>query len=172
MALIKKLWQCSVLSCTLRVAVPSPPSHPGRERVRLHVRIPSIFQLVCHTLFSISVFSCYSRSVEARNCRSDRRETGTKIIQIRKTENGIEYQIRTPVTIFCKNRKLNAKIRKIRKLQWTPKPKNRNFLAQKPKNQSNLINLLTYQINKLRRLKIFLLKGEKSLSAEMEIVFT
>ena len=32
--------------------------------------------------------------------------------------------------------------------------------------------LLTYQIDKLRRLKIFLLKGEKSLSAEMEIVFT
>ena len=31
---------------------------------------------------------------------------------------------------------------------------------------------LTYLINKLRRLKIYFLYGEKSLSTEMEIIFT
>ena len=35
-ALIKKRWQCSVFSHTLRVAVPSPPLHLGGEgRVRV-----------------------------------------------------------------------------------------------------------------------------------------
>ena len=32
--------------------------------------------------------------------------------------------------------------------------------------------LLMYLMNKLRRLKIYLLYGEKSLSTEMEIIFT
>ena len=43
------------------------------------------------------------------NCRSDRRETGTQIDQIRKTENRIEYQIRKPAGIFAKteNQMLN-----------------------------------------------------------------
>ena len=45
-------------------------------------------------------FSGYSRSVEAHNCRSDRRETGTQIGHIGKTENRFGYQIRKPVTIF------------------------------------------------------------------------
>ena len=105
-ALIKKLWQCSVLRRTLRVAVPSPPPPPpwGRGRVRLHLsylRIPAIFQLVCRAFLSIKLaFSGYSRSVEVRNCRSDRRETGTQIGQIGKTENRIGYQIQEPVSIF------------------------------------------------------------------------
>ena len=59
--------------------------------------------------------------MEARNCRSDRRETGTQKGQIGKTENRIEYQIQKSVNIFCEERKPNAKIRKIRKPQLTPK---------------------------------------------------
>ena len=50
--------------------------------------------------------------MEARNCRSDRRETGTQIGQIGKTENRIGYQIRKPVSIFRENRKSHAKKRK------------------------------------------------------------
>ena len=38
--------------------------------------------------------------------------------------------------------------------------------------QSVFIYLLTYEVNKLRYLKLYLLKGEKSSSAEMEIVFS
>ena len=115
----------------------SSPPPTLRGRVRLHVGylgIPTIFQLVCHTFLWITfAFSCHSRSMEARNYRSDRRETGTRNSSNRKTENRIEFQIRKPVNIFRENRKPNAKIRKIRKPQWTPKPKNRSFLAQKPK---------------------------------------
>ena len=84
-------------------------------------------------------YSGYSRSVGARSCRSGRRETGTQIGLIGKTENHIGYQIRKPVCIFRENRKPNAKKRKIRKPQWTPKPKNRRFLEQKPKNRSKKI---------------------------------
>ena len=108
-ALIKKPWQCSVLSRTLLVAVTSPPPHlgGGGGRVRLHVGylgIPAIFQLVGHAFVSITfAFSCYSRSVKARNCRSDRRETGTQIGQIGKTENRNGYQIRKPINIFREN---------------------------------------------------------------------
>ena len=53
--------------------------------------------------------------MEALNFRLDRRETGTQIGQIGKTENRIEYQNRKPVGIFRENRKPNAKKRKIRK---------------------------------------------------------
>ena len=103
MALIKILWQCSVLSRTLRVAVPSPPptlrEGVGRGRVRLlvgYLGIPAIFQLVCHAFLSITfAFSGYSRSVEARNCRSDRRETGTQIGQIGKSENPLVFFAKT-----------------------------------------------------------------------------
>ena len=115
-ALMKKLWQCSVLSRNLRVAVPSPPLPPppwGRGRVRLHVGflgIPAISQLVCHAFTSITfAFSGYSRWVEPRNYRIDRRETGTQIGQIGKAKNCIGYQIRKPVSIFRENRKPNAK---------------------------------------------------------------
>ena len=133
-ALMKKLWQCSVLSRNLRVAVPSPPLPPppwGRGRVRLHVGflgIPAISQLVCHAFTSITfAFSGYSRWVEPRNYRIDRRETGTQIGQIGKAKNCIGYQIRKPVSIFRENRKPNAKKRKICKPQWTPKLKNWSF---------------------------------------------
>ena len=47
--------------------------------------------------------------MEAPNCRSDRRETGTQIGQIGKTENRIGCQIQKPVSIFGENRKLNGK---------------------------------------------------------------
>ena len=150
-ALIKKLWQCS-----RNRTLPSPPPTLGEGYGYVgYLGIPSIFQLVCHTFLSITfAFICYSRSVEARNCRSDRRETGSQIDQIGKnrkphrmksenpsifftktknqtlkfgkTENRIEYHIRKPVNIFRENRKPNAKIRKIRKPQRTPKPKNRS----------------------------------------------
>ena len=150
-ALIKKLWQCS---CNR--TLPFPPTLGEGYGYVGYLGIPAIFQLVCHTFLSITfAFICYSRSVEARNCRSDRRETGTQIDQIGKTENRveyeirkpvyifftktknqtlkfgktenrIEYQIRKPVNIFRENRKPNAKIRKIRKPQRTPKPKNRS----------------------------------------------
>ena len=42
--------------------------------------------------------------MKARNCRSDRREAGTQIGQIGKTENRIGYQIRKPVSISRENR--------------------------------------------------------------------
>ena len=99
-------------TCSRTLPSPSPWGR-GSGRVRLHVGylgIPAIFQLVCHAFLSITfAFSGYSRSVETRNCRSDRRETGTQIGQIGKTENRIGYQIRKPVSIFRENRKPNAK---------------------------------------------------------------
>ena len=67
---------------------PLPPPLLGGEGRVLRVGylgIPAIFQLVCHAFLSITfAFSGYPRSVEARNCRSDRRETGTQIGQIGK----------------------------------------------------------------------------------------
>ena len=83
----------------------SLPIHLSGGRVWLHVgylEIPAIFQSVCHAF--LLAFSGYSRSVEAHNCRSDRRETGTQIGHIGKTENRIGYQIRKPVTIFREKR--------------------------------------------------------------------
>ena len=138
---MKKLWQCSVLSCNLRVAVPSPPPPPwGRGRVRLHVGflgIPAISQLVCHAFPSITfAFSSCSRSVEPRNYRIDRRETGTQIGQIGKAKNCIGYQIRKLSSIFRENRKPNAKKRKIRKPQRKTKTEKLKFLVQKPNNRS------------------------------------
>ena len=104
------------------------PSAGGGGRVRLHegyLGISTIFQLVCYVFVSITfALRCYSRSVEARNCRSDRRETGNQIGQTGKTENRNRYQI-----FFCENRKPDAKKRKIRKPQWTRKLRNRSFLA-------------------------------------------
>ena len=140
-ALMKKLWQFFVLSHTLRVAVPSPPPPTrGGGRVRLHVgylEIPATFQLVCHAFLSITfAFSGYSTSVEVCNCHSDGRQIGTQIGQIGITENRIGYQSQKPISSSCKNRKPSVKKRKICKPQWTPKPKNQSFLAQKPKNQS------------------------------------
>ena len=58
-------------------------------------------------------------------------ETRTQIGQIGKTENRIGYQIRKLISIFRENRKSNAEKRNMRKLQWTPKPKNRSFLVKK-----------------------------------------
>ena len=117
-----------------------PPLPQGRGRVRLHVGylgIPAIFQLVCHSFLSIKfAFSGYSRLVEALSCRSDRRETGTQIGLIGKTENCIGYQSRKPVSIFCENRKPNAKKTENPQTVMTTKPKKRSFLAQKPKNRS------------------------------------
>ena len=136
-ALIKRLWQCSVLSRTLRVAAPSPPPPPwGRGRVRLHLRylgIPTIFQLVCDVFHPItSAFSGYSRSaVEARNCHLDRRETGTQIGQIGKTKKtASDIKSKNPLVFFAKTENQMLK-RKIYKPQWTPKPKNRSFFGAK-----------------------------------------
>ena len=93
-------------TCSRTLPSPSPWGR-GSGRVRLHVGylgIPAIFQLVCHAFLSITfAFSGYSRSVEARNCRSNRKETGTQIGQIGKIENRIGYQIRKPF-IFRENR--------------------------------------------------------------------
>ena len=103
-ALIKKLWQCSLLSRTLREAVPSPPPSPGG--VRLHVGylgIAATFQLVCHTFLSITfAFSCYSRSMEARNCPSDRRESGTQTGQIGKPKTASNIKSENPLIFFAK----------------------------------------------------------------------
>ena len=88
----------------------------GGGRVRLHegyLGISTIFQLVCYAFVSITfVLRCYPRSVEARNCRSDRREAGNQIGQTGKTENRNGYQI-----FFCENRKPDANKLKIRKPQ-------------------------------------------------------
>ena len=137
-----KLWQCSVLSRTPRVAVPSPAPPPllGRGRILLRVGyqgIPAIFQLVCHAFLSITfAFSGYSRSVEARNCRSDRRETGTQIGQIGK--NRKPYRISNLKTRQYFSRKPKTKCLKTENPPTamntkTEKPK---FLGTKPKNRS------------------------------------
>ena len=47
-----------------------------------------------------------------RNCRSDRRETGTQIGQRGKTENRIGYQNRKPVSIFREKRNQMLKYEK------------------------------------------------------------
>ena len=92
---------------TLPVAASSSPPHlRGGEGCDISIGFLSI----------TFAFSDYSRSVEARNCRSDRRETGTQIGLIGKTENRIGYQILKPVSIFPENRRPNVKKRSIRKL--------------------------------------------------------
>ena len=97
-ALIKKLWQCS---CNR--TLPFPPTLGEGYGYVGYLGIPAIFQLVCHTFLSITfAFICYSRSVEARNCRSDRRETGTQIGQIGKTENRIDIKSENPLVFFAK----------------------------------------------------------------------
>ena len=94
-------------------------NHPKPENRKPHAKLskPATRRLTkdpCDISIGLLV-SGNSRSVEARNCRSDRRETGTQIGQIGKTENRIGYQIRQPFSIFCENRKPNVKKRKIRK---------------------------------------------------------
>ena len=106
-ALIKKPWQCSALSRTL------PPWGSLRY-----------LNLITFA------FSCYSRC-GGGNCRPDRRETGTQIGQIGKTENRIGYQIRKPVSIFRENRKPNAKQRKIRKPAMNNKTEKLKFFWHK-----------------------------------------
>ena len=60
----------------------------------------------------------------------DRRDTG---IQIEKSETHIGDQIRSSRdNYFWRKSEPNAKRQKLRKPQWTPNPKNRIFLAQKP----------------------------------------
>ena len=56
--------------------------------------------------------------------------------EVASTENHNEYQIRKTASIFPENRKPIANRWKTRKLQKTPKPKNRSFLLRKPKNRS------------------------------------
>ena len=96
--------------------LPPPPT-------RRLPRDPYDISMVCHAFVSITfAFSCYSRSVEARNWSKRNRNPNRSNMKIRKSIN-----------IFRENRKPNAKKRKIRKPQWTPKPRKRSFLAQKPK---------------------------------------
>ena len=111
----------------------------GRHSRRVNPRgIPVIFQMVCQAFLLVTfAFSSCLRSVEARNCCANRIETGTQIGKIGKTKNCIGYQIRKPVSIFRENRKSNAEKQKIRKQQWTPKPKNWIFFdTKKLKNRS------------------------------------
>ena len=103
-ALIKKLWQFSMLSHTLCVAVPSPPPSPrGGGRVRLHVgylEIPATFPLVCHAFLSITfAFSGYSRSVEVCNCHSDGRQIGTQIGQMK---TALDIKAKNPLVVLAK----------------------------------------------------------------------
>ena len=86
--------------------------------LKLTAALSGTSSVVCHAFVSITfAFSCCSRSVEGRTCRSDRRETGNQIGQIGKTENSIGYQIWKPVNTFRENRKPNAKKRNIHKPQ-------------------------------------------------------
>ena len=103
------------------VAVPPPPHQKKRRRGSLASNSPwpgegtatrglpwdpCDISIGLSRIPSITVtFSGCSRSVEVRNCRSNRRETGTQIGQIRKTENRIGYQIRKPVSIFSRKPK-------------------------------------------------------------------
>ena len=142
-ALIKtKLWQCSVLSRTPRVAVPSPPPPLlGRGRILLragYLGIPAIFQLVCHAFLSITfAFSGYSRSVEARNCRSDRRETGTQIGQIGKNRKPYRISnLKTRQYFFAETENQMLKNGISANRNEHQNRKNRSFWVQKPKNRS------------------------------------
>ena len=64
--------------------------------------------MVCHAFVSITfAFSCYSRSVEARNCRSDRRETGTQIGQIGKSENPLIFFAKTENQMLKNGKSVN-----------------------------------------------------------------
>ena len=81
----------------------------------------------------IVLFSSRSKSqalsaVEVHYCR---RETGNQIGKIY-----IRYQIRKSACILAENRKQNAKKRKNRKPQQTPKPINRSFSVKKTKYRS------------------------------------
>ena len=114
--------KCAIRGCsrnlpfTLYPPPPPPPTLEGTATRRLPKNpcVISVLFQVCHAFASITfALRCYSRSVEAHNCRSDRRETGTQIGQRGKTENCIGYQIRKPVNIFRENRKPNAKKRKM-----------------------------------------------------------
>ena len=67
--------------------------------------------------------------MEARNCRSDRRETGTQIGQIGKTENPLVFFAKTENQMLIRNGKSANR----NELQ---NRKTRVFLAQKPKNRS------------------------------------
>ena len=82
--------------------LPPPPQHVG------YLGIPTIFQLVCHAFVPITfAFSWYSRSAEARNCRSDRRETGIQIGQIWKSENLLIFFPKTENQILKNGKSVN-----------------------------------------------------------------
>jgi len=74
----------------------------------------------------------YSRSIVAQI----KEKSEPKEDKIGKTDNHIGYQNRKTASICYENRKPDAKKQKIHKPWWTPKPKNRSVLAQKPKNWS------------------------------------
>ena len=106
------------LGISLRVAVPSLAPKLKRRwgRVRLHVgylRIPAIFQLVCHAFLSITfAFSGYLRSVEARRLtlRSKRNRNPSRS----NRKNRKSHRISNPKTRRCFSRKLKTKC-------WIPK---------------------------------------------------
>ena len=73
--------------------------------------------------------------MEARNCwlRSKRNQIPNR--SNRKDRKPHRISNPKPVSIFAKT-ETKCLRRKIRKPQWTPKPKNRSFLAQKPKHRN------------------------------------
>ena len=97
-ALIMTLWQCSVFGRTI------PWVREGTATRKL----------VCHAFLSIAfTFSGYSRSVEACNCCSERRETRTQIGQRGKTENRIRViKSENPLVFFAKTENQMLKDRK------------------------------------------------------------
>ena len=127
MALIKKPWQCSVLSRTLRVAAPSLPPPPTLEGKG---GILAIFQLVCHALVSITfAFSSYNqrRRVIAAHI-------GTQIGRIGKTETASDIKSENPLIFFAKteNQMLKAENQQTTMNTKTEKPKFFGTKTEKP----------------------------------------
>ena len=82
--------------------LPPPPS------TRRQPRDPYDTQLVCHAFVPITfAFSWYSRSAEARNCRSDRRDIGIQIGQIWKSENLLIFFPKTENQILKNGKSVN-----------------------------------------------------------------
>ena len=112
-------------SVKIRTKVP-PPLHVG------YLGISTIFQLVCHAFVSITfVFSCYSRWVEARSCRSGRKRKNRKPHRISnifrenrkpdakngKYANRNEHLNRETEVFWIKNGKIDIKNRQNRKTE-------------------------------------------------------
>lgn len=106
------------------------PSKP----INLHISVVKIL-IDMKLWLQVEQHRCrgYSRSAEACNCCSNRRETGSPIWKIEKAHQIANLSTRQN---FWRKPKTKCWKRKIHRTQRTTKPKNRRLLAQKPKTRS------------------------------------